>query len=85
MFEMQISISDFAGETNDNGLMKRVGVEESMSRKEIPKTPKRQHTACGVSREKTSIRDLWKEMWAGRSETNRRLRWRRWDRDLDFS
>ncbi|MGD0493728.1 MAG: hypothetical protein ABSC32_19515 [Steroidobacteraceae bacterium] len=56
-----------------------------MSRNRVPKTPKRQPTAYGVNREKTSIRDLWKEMWAGRAETNRRLRWRRWDRDLDFS
>jgi hypothetical protein len=65
--------------------MKRAGEEEPMSRNRVPKTPKRQPTAYGVNREKTSIRDLWKEMWAGRAETNRRLRWRRWDRDLDFS
>ena len=53
-----------------------------------PKAPqkpaKRQRTPYGVSREKTSIQDLWREMWAGTDETNRRLRWRRWDRDLDF-
>jgi hypothetical protein len=56
-----------------------------MSRKEAPKTPERERTAYGVNREKISIPDLWKEMWAGTGETNRRLRWRRWDRDLDFN
>ena len=62
-----------------------VGEEEMMSRKEAPKTPKRPRTAYGVNREKISIPDLWREMWAGTDETNRRLRWRRWDRDLDFN
>jgi hypothetical protein len=63
----------------------RAGEEETMSRKEATKTPQRQPAPYGVNREKTSIPELWKEMWAGTSETNRRLRWRRWDRDLDFS
>jgi len=53
--------------------------------KEPPKPAKRQRAPYGVNREKTSIPDLWKEMWARTDETNRRLRWRRWDRDLDFS
>jgi hypothetical protein len=52
--------------------------------KDPTKTPKRQRAAFGVNRERTSIPDLWKEMWAGTDETNRRLRWRRWDRDLNF-
>jgi hypothetical protein len=56
-----------------------------MSSKEPSKQPKRERPAYGVNREKTSIPDLWKEMWAGTGETNRRLRWRRWDRDLDFN
>lgn len=56
-----------------------------MLRKETPKTPKQQRAPHGESREKTSVQDLWKEMWAGTGETNRRLRWRRWDRDLDFN
>lgn len=56
-----------------------------MSQKKPTKTPKRQRAPCGVNRDKTSIQDLWKEMWAGTGETNRRLRWRRWDRDLDFN
>jgi len=56
-----------------------------MPRKESPKTPKQQPAPQGVSREKASVQDLWKEMWAGTGETNRRLRWRRWDRDLDFN
>ena len=56
-----------------------------MSRKEPAKTLKRQRAPYGVNRDRTSIQDLWKEMWAGTGETNRRLRWRRWDRDLDFN
>jgi hypothetical protein len=64
---------------------KRAGKEEIMSSKEPSKQPKRERPAYGVNREKTSIPDLWKEMWAGTGETNRRLRWRRWDRDLDFN
>jgi len=56
-----------------------------MSPKEPPKPPsKRPRTPYGVNRDRTSIPDLWKEMWSGTDETNRRLRWRRWDRDLDF-
>jgi hypothetical protein len=55
-----------------------------MFTKDPTKTPKRQRAAFGVNHEKTSIPDLWKEMWAGTGETNRRLRWRRWDRDLHF-
>jgi hypothetical protein len=53
-----------------------------MSRKDPTKQPKRQRTSYGVNREKTSIPELWREMWSGTDETNRRLRWRRWDRDL---
>jgi hypothetical protein len=56
-----------------------------MSRKKASKTPKHQRVPYGVNPDKTSIQDLWKEMWAGTGETNRRLRWRRWDRDLDFN
>ena len=63
----------------------RGGEEEAMSRKKPTKTPKRQRAPYGVNPDKTSIQDLWKEMWAGTGETNRRLRWRRWDRDLDFN
>ncbi len=53
-----------------------------MSRKDPTKPPKRQRTSYGVNREKPSIPELWREMWSGTDETNRRLRWRRWDRDL---
>jgi len=49
------------------------------------KAPKRRRSAYGVKREKTSIPELWREMWSGAGEANRRLRWRRWDRDLDLS
>jgi hypothetical protein len=57
-----------------------------MSRKEpVKTTPKPQRPPLGVNRDQASIQDLWKEMWAGTGETNRRLRWRRWDRDLDFN
>jgi hypothetical protein len=63
----------------------RGGKEEAMSRKKPTKTPKAQRVPYGVNPDKTSIQDLWKEMWAGTGETNRRLRWRRWDRDLDFN
>jgi hypothetical protein len=62
----------------------RGGEEEAMSQKKPTKTAKRQRAPYGVNRDKT-IQDLWKEMWAGTGETNRRLRWRRWDRDLDFN
>lgn len=56
-----------------------------MNRREPEKPARRgRATTFGVRREKTSVRDLWKEMWAGAGETNPRLRWRRWDRDLDF-
>ena len=59
-----------------------------MSRREPTKPtkpPESRRTPCGVSREKNTIPDLWREMWSGAGETNRRLRWRRWDRDLDFN
>jgi hypothetical protein len=56
-----------------------------MPNKAPPNPAKRQRAPYGVNREKTSIPDLWKDMWARTDETNRRLRWRRWDRDLDFS
>ncbi|HEY3850619.1 MAG TPA: hypothetical protein VGL87_06610 [Steroidobacteraceae bacterium] len=56
-----------------------------MSRKDPTKTPKRQRAPYDVNRDRPNIQDLWKEMWAGTGETNRRLRWRRWDRDLDFN
>jgi hypothetical protein len=63
----------------------RGGEEEAMSRKDPTKTPKRQRAPYDVHRDRPNIQDLWKEMWAGTGETNRRLRWRRWDRDLDFN
>ena len=55
-----------------------------MSRREPTKPAKREPEVYGARRGNSTIRDLWKEMWAGADETNRRLRWRRWDRDLDF-
>ncbi|HEX4151736.1 MAG TPA: hypothetical protein VHY75_05960 [Steroidobacteraceae bacterium] len=55
-----------------------------MSHRESTKPAKREHEAFGVNRQKSTIPDLWREMWSGAGETNRRLRWRRWDRDLDF-
>jgi hypothetical protein len=64
--------------------MSRTDIEEVMSRREPAKPSKREGEPCGISRERHTIRDLWKEMWAGADQTNRRLRWRRWDRDLDF-
>lgn len=85
MSEMRISISDSPRETSDNGGLDARREEEAMSRKESLKTPKRQRAPYGVNRDSTSIQDLWKEMWAGTGETNRRLRWRRWDRDLHFN
>lgn len=63
----------------------RAAAEEAMPNKAPPNPAKRQRAPYGVNREKTSIPDLWKDMWARTDETNRRLRWRRWDRDLDFS
>ncbi len=58
--------------------------EGIMDRRESAKPAKRERAGHGSRHEKGSIRDLWKDMWAGTDETNRRLRWRRWDRDLDF-
>lgn len=58
--------------------------EDIMARKSPAKPHKRERTDCGSGRDKSGIRALWREMWAGTGETNRRLRWRRWDRDLDF-
>jgi hypothetical protein len=80
---MRISISDWPGKGSENAFIEATA-ENAMFHKGLTKTPKRERTAFGVNREKTAIRDLWKEMWAGTGETNRRLRWRRWDRDLDF-
>lgn len=58
--------------------------EDIMTRREPAKPIKRERADYVSNREKSSIRELWKEMWAGTGETDRRLRWRRWDRDLDF-
>lgn len=58
---------------------------DSMGQTKSPKTSRRRRAPYGVTRDKTSIPELWRDMWAGTAETNRRLRWRRWDRDLDFS
>jgi hypothetical protein len=82
---MRISISDTTLGTSDNDVLDANCEEETMSRKQPAKTLKRRRTPYGVNRDRTSVQDLWKEMWEGTGESNRRLRWRRWDRDLDFN
>ena len=82
-FKMRISISDFASEK----MLRQWSIDASRRRgnnvpQRSPQNPKRERTTYGVNHKKISIPDLWKEMWAGTGETNRRLRWRRWDRDL---
>ncbi len=56
-----------------------------MPRREAIKPTKRPREIYGIARAKYTIPDLWREMWAGAGETNRRIRWRRWDRNLDFN